>query len=238
MQFDIPVASPASSLLAISPSSSRSSSLAGRPRKPSPLRRSSTPDDAKQLGLTSAGSFSQVERDAGDDDVPQRGETSSTDLGRGASEGSAIASAPFVQSSLSQSASDLTESASSSQANNIRTPSARPNASSPTSSTSSHSSSTKTIGNGYYTLPPIRTTPKFPHSASLRPLRPLSSTTSGGGSGSSGNIGVGSLSSVPHAGAAANVGRTRQRQKIIVPTKSWKACFDLNLTQKELARFD
>jgi hypothetical protein len=83
----------------------------------------------------------------------------------------------------------------------------------------------KTISNSKYSLPPIRPTPKFPHSAPIRPLRPLS-TVSGGG--------FGSLNSVPHAGAA----QAPQRQKIIVPSKSWKACFDLNLTQKELARFD
>ncbi|KAJ9126807.1 hypothetical protein QFC24_001840 [Naganishia onofrii] len=238
MQFDIPVATPASPLLAMSsssssPSSSRSSSLAGRPRKPSPLRRSSTPEEGEQLRQTFAASSHEARRQEGGEAVaPSKGETSSTDLSRRASEGTAIASASNHGSSstpisLSKSASNLTEATSTTAC----TPSARPKPAVSTSSTPSQSSSTKTIGNGYYTLPPIRTTPKFPHSTSLRPLRPLSSTTSGGSGG------IGSLNSVPHAGAAT-VGRTPQRQKIIVPTKSWKACFDLNLTQKELARFD
>lgn len=221
--------------LARSPASSRSPSLAGRPRKPSPLRRSSTPDDPAHMRMSAAEKAEETaERTDDECSGAEDGAALKSQLGneavevRRASEPSpAFASTvEFSKTSLSQSASNLPELA--------KKATGSTSGSSPLKETFTISSDrqssyqpvvTKTISNSKYSLPPIRPTPKFPHSAPIRPLRPLS-TVSGGG--------FGSLNSVPHAGAA----QAPQRQKIIVPTKSWKACFDLNLTQKELARFD
>lgn len=219
--------------LARSPASSRSPSLAGRPRKPSPLRRSSTPDESEQLRMSAAGNSEQpVGRPNDEERQTEDGVTSQTQLSSGddqarrASEPSAASTstAEFNKTSLSESASNLTEL--SSKTVGSSTSSLKENTAVALDREPSHPlPASKPISNNKYSLPPIRPTPKFPHSAPIRPLRPLS-TVSGGG--------FGSLSSVPHAGAA----QAPQRQKIIVPSKSWKACFDLNLTQKELARFD
>ncbi|KAJ9117334.1 hypothetical protein QFC20_000482 [Naganishia adeliensis] len=202
--------------LARSPASSRSPSLAGRPRKPSPLRRSSTPDESEQLRMSAAGNSEQpVGRPNDEERQTEDGVTSQTQLSSGddqarrASEPSAASTstAEFNKTSLSESASNLTELSSKTVG----------------SSTSSLKENTAVAldREPSHPLPaskPISNTP-------IRPLRPLS-TVSGDG--------FGSPNSVPHAGAA----QAPQRQKIIVPSKSWKACFDLNLTQKELARFD
>ncbi|GHJ88426.1 hypothetical protein NliqN6_4828 [Naganishia liquefaciens] len=203
-----------------SPVVSRSSSLAGKPRKPSPLRRSSTPEDS-QLRLKLAD-----ERSVGEESEEEENEQGETDVqqqGRRASDGQALAATSPSTSTLT--ASQITP--------------AFTNAS--TSKSTSHLAgmsydiaprTTTTLANSKYTLPPIRPHPKFPHSTSIRPMRPLSSVTGG----TSAPHSVGSLTSVPHAGQGTS--KAPQRQKIIVPAKSWKACFDLNLTQKELARFD
>lgn len=219
--------------LARSPASSRSSSLAGRPRKPSPLRRSSTHDDSEPLRMSEAeiseetAGRSHDEEHEADIDVHSHSQLDSgDDQARRASEprAASTSTAEFNKTSLSPSASNLPEV--SAKTFNSTTSSLKENTAVASDREPSHPlPATKPISNSKYSLPPIRPTPKFPHSVPIRPLRPLS-TVSGGG--------FGSLNSVPHAGT----GQAPQRQKIIVPSKSWKACFDLNLTQKELARFD
>lgn len=231
--------------LSRSPASSRSSSLAGKPRKPSPLRRSSTPEDSEQLRMSTAtrhvedaaghenGENHETD-DVGGTKVQQSSRDQETQMRR-SSEGSAASSASTEDAPFNSKTSSLSESNQSTSSHDI-TPNSSTRSSfdentvTSTESKPSHQlPATKTISNSKYSLPPIRPTPKFPHSTPIRPLKPLSTVSGSGG-------GVGSLSSVPHAGAG--VGQAPQRQKIIVPSKSWKACFDLNLTQKELARFD
>lgn len=205
-----------------SPSVSRSSSFAREPRKPSPLRRSSTPaENTEAPRLTQRRDEDDVgeeEREAGEEEHAQTRRTSD---GHAILPSSSLSSSSkptmtqFSNTSLSKSTSHLSEMTYDADA----APRIKP------------------IGsNTRYTLPPIRATPKFPHSTSLRPLRPLSSVTGGTALPQRTLGGPGSLTSVPHAGVGTS--RAPQRQKIIVPSKSWKACFDLNLTQKELARFD
>lgn len=191
---------------------SRSPSFAGKPRKPSPLRRSSTPEDPEHrlaVAFQRGGEGSGAKELAGQEEMDVQHQ------GRRASDGQAITSitstqtsSAFINTSTSKSTSDLAD-------------------------MSCDAPRARKIGNSAYTLPPIRPHPKFPHSSSIRPLRPLSSVTGSSGGGANP---VGSLTSVPHAGQGTS--KAPQRQKIIVPAKSWKACFDLNLTQKELARFD